>query len=265
MKRLLFLILLSLALLGFGAALARADEITLTQTVQAGQMAEVPLEIHNDTAADHTYLLALNGLPDTLTATFTQGGPVLDSVTVPANSYGAVLLRVQVLANTPVGHYAAQFSATRADGSALTHPLTLNVENRYAVKIVSQNINVTTFSGQEFTFEATAANTGAAPVTNLSLTVGAPAKWITQIDPPLVSSLEPGTEATYKVRVLVPASQVTVNQPVPFSLNSDQVNSPESMLLVQVQKSPNYLIAAGGLMLAAVVGVFIYVKLKGRR
>lgn len=265
MKKLFSLLLISLTLFGFGAARVRADEITLAQTVQAGQMAEVPLEIHNDTATEHSYSLALSGLPDALTATFTQGGPVLDSVTVPANSYGQVTLRVQVPRETPVGHYAAQFSATRDDGSALTHPVTLNVANTYALQIASQNVNANAFAGQEFTFAATAANTGAAPVTNLSLGVDTPAKWITQIDPPSVDQLAPGAEATFQVRVLVPSSQVTIDQPVPLSLSSDQVSSPESKLLVRVQKSPNYLFAAGGLMLAAVAGVFIYVKRKGRR
>lgn len=265
MKRLLSLLIFSLALFEVGTVLARADEITLAQTVQAGQMAEIPLEIHNDAAVEHTYVLALTGLPDALLATFTQGGPVITSMTVPAHSYGQVTLRVQVPHETPVGHYTAQFRATRDDGSTLTHPVTLNVANTYAVKITSQNVNVTTFSGQEFTFEATAANTGATPVTNLSLVVGTPVKWVTQINPPSVGELAPGAETTFRVRVLVPASQVTIDQPVPLSLSSDQVSSPESTLLVRVQKSPNYLFAAGGLMLAAVAGVFLYFKRNGRR
>ncbi len=265
MKKLLSLLLFGLAMLGFGAVLAHADEITLAQTVPAGQMAEVPLEIHNDTAVEHRYSLALTGLPDALTATFTQSGPVLNSVDVPADSYGQVMLRVQVPRETPVGHYAAKFSATRDDGNTLTHPVTLNVANTYALKIASQNVNINAFAGQEFTFSATAANTGAAPLTNLRLVVGAPAKWVTQIDPPSVDQLAPGAEATLQVRVMVPASQVTIDQPVPLSLSSDQVSSPESTLLVRVQKSPDYLIGAGVVMVLAVAGVFIYFNMKGRR
>lgn len=265
MKGIITLLLLSLTLFSLGAALARADEITLAQTVQAGLMAQYPLEIHNDTGTGHSYRLALSGLPGPLTTTFTQGGPVLDRITVPANSYGQVTLQVQVPADTPVNHYTAQFTATRDDGVTLVHPVTLNVENTYAVKIVSQNINVNTFSGQEFTFEATAANTGAAPVTNLALKVGTPAKWVTQVSPPGVARLEPGASATYNVQVLVPASQITIDQPVPLTATSDQISSPETTLMVRVQKSPNYLIAAGAVMALAVAGMFIYFKMKGRR
>lgn len=265
MKRISLLLLLSLTLLGFGTRLVRADEVTLAQTVQAGLMAQYPLEIHNDTGADHSYHLAVTGLPDTLAVTFSQGGPVLDSITVPANGYQPITLRVEVPADTPVGHYSAQFTASRDDGATLTHPVTLNVENTYAVKIISQNININTFSGQEFTFEATAANTGAAPVTNLALNVDTPVKWVTQVDPPVVAQLEPGANATYQVRVLVPASQISIDQPVPLTITGDQISSPESTLMVRVQKSPNYLIAAGSAMALAVAGMFIYFRMKGRR
>lgn len=265
MKRIIILLMFSLTLFSFGATLAWADEVTLDQTTQAGLMAQYPLEIHNQTSTDHTYQLAVTGLPDTLAVTFTQGGPLLDSVTIPANDYGEITLRVDVPADTPVGHYAAQFTTTRDDGATLTYPLALNVENTYAVKITGQATNANAFSGQEFTFEATAANTGAAPVTNLALKVDTPAKWIVQLDPPVVDKLEPGDNVNFQARVLVPASQVSIDQPLPLSLTSDQATSPASALTVRVQKSPNYLIASGGMMALAVAGVFIYFRIKGRR
>jgi uncharacterized membrane protein len=265
MKRILSLLILSLTLFSFGARPTWADEVTLAQTTQAGVMAQYPLEIHNETGTDHTYQLAVTGLPDTLAATFTQGGPVLDWVTVPANGYGQVTLRIEVPIDTPVGHYAGQFTASRDDGATLAHPLSLNVENTYALKITGQAANANTFSGQEFTFETTAANTGAAPVTNLALKVDVPAKWLVQLDPPRVDSLEPGQTVSIKARVLVPASQVSVDQPLPLSLTSDQATSPTSELMVRVQKSPNYLIASGLVIVLAVAGVFVYFKIKGRR
>jgi len=265
MKRIIALLILSLTLFSFGTGRSRADEIALAQTVQAGLTAQYALEIHNDTGAEHSYRLAMSGLPNTLTATFTQGGPVLDNVIVPASSYGRVTLWVAVPADTPVGHYAAQFTAARDDGTTLVHPVTLNVENTYALSIVGQNINVTTFSGQEFSFEATAANTGAAPVTNLTLKVDAPAKWVTQVDPPVVAQLEAGASVNFTARVLIPASQITLDQTVSLTAASDQVSSPESKLVVRVQQNPNYLIAAGVVMAVAVAGVFIYFRIKGRR
>ncbi|MCA9919641.1 MAG: hypothetical protein KC445_16900, partial [Anaerolineales bacterium] len=163
--------------------------MALSQTVQASQTAVYQLEIHNETAVTHDYALALSGLPNGLTATFTQGGPLVSQITVPANEYGSATMQVEVPVETAVGHYTAQFTAVRDDGEQLTMPVTLNVENTYAVKIVSQNLNLTAFSGKEFAFDVTAVNSGAAAVTNLALTLDTPAKWIVQTTPATIPTL----------------------------------------------------------------------------
>ena len=244
---------------------AKADEIALAQTVQASQTAEYQIELRNDTAADHEYSLSLSGLPEILVGSFTQGGPRLEKITVPANSYGQVTLHIEVPADTPIGHYTAEFSATREDGQTLIYPLSLTVENTYALQIASQSLNLNTFSGQEFSFDVTAANRGAAPVTNLALAVEAPQKWIVTTDPATLPNLEPGTETTIHARVLVPASQVASDQSLKLVLTSDQTTSPESALTVRVQKSPTFFYVALGLMALAVGGVFLYFRSKGRR
>ncbi len=257
-----FLILVTL--LG-GVSLARADEAALAQTVSAGQTAVYQIEIHNETAVTHDYALSLTGLPDGLTTTFTQGGPLVNQITVAANEYGLVTIRVDVGMETAVAHYTAHFTAVRDDGDSLTLPVTLNVENTYAVKIVSQNQNVSALSGQSFTFDATAANSGAAAVTNLVLTAGVPAKWIVQTDPVSIPTLEPGAEAAFHVTVQVPSSQTSTDQEIKLALTSDQTTSPDSALMVRVQKSPMFLYVATAVMGLAIVGAFITFRRKGRR
>ncbi len=244
---------------------ARADGIALAQTVQASQMAEYQLELRNDTTASHEYSLSLTGLSEKLTASFSQGGPLLNKVAVAANSFEEFFLRIEVPADTPIGHYTAQVIATREDGLLFAFPLALNVENTYAIQIISQNLNLTTFSGQEFTFDITAMNSGAAPITNVSLSVNVPAKWITQIEPAPLSTLEPGVQAVFHCRVVVPASQVAADQTLKLVLISDQAASPESTLVVRVQKSPTFFYVALAVMGLAIGGGLLYFRLKGRR
>jgi len=265
MRRILFVILLVFVLSGGIVLTAAADEAAPAETTQAGQTAEYHVELRNDTAVSHDYTLSISGLPENLTTSFTQGGPVLQQVTVATGGYGQVTLRVEVPLDTPVGRYPAIFTATRDDGATLTLPVALNVENTYSVRITSQAVNVNTFSGQEFTFEATASNTGAAPLTNLALVINAPAKWVVQTEPQSVASLEPGAAATYSVRVFVPASQIPIDQLMSLSATSDQAASPETTLTVRVQSSPNYLIFAGVISLLAVAGVLVYFRVRGRR
>lgn len=263
-RRSVFLILvLSITLLNDQAAWA--DSIALAQTVQAGQMAVYAVDLRNETTSDHEYALAQTGLPDGLVISFSQGGPVLDTISVPARSAASVDLRVETTAATSIGSYAGELVATRDDGAILRMPLSLVVENTYAMKIVSQNVNLSTFSGKEFTFDVSAANTGAAAVTNAALQVDAPAKWLVQTDPAQVESLEPGAGAAFHVRVVVPPSQIAIDQPLKLSVVSDQAASPQSTITVRVQKSPSYLLAAAVLMIAAVGAVLVYFRRKGRR
>lgn len=261
----LFLTLLMFFMMVMGVHRTHADEIALVQTVQASQTASYSIEIQNETTVSHTYNLALTGLPESLKATFTQGGPLLDQILIPANDYGLITLRIDVPADTPIDHYTGMFTATRDDNTILSIPLSLNVENRYSMRIISQNLNLTTFNGQEFTFEATASNTGAASVSDVKLKVEVPAKWVVQSEPSSLATLEAGQSATYRVKVLVPTSQASSDQPINLSLSSEQAESPQTELMVRVQNSPNYLYAALGVVLLAVIGVFVYFRYQGRR
>lgn len=244
---------------------AFADEIALAQTVQAGQTAEFTFGVRNDTADENQYTLTLTGLPEDMAVNFSLNGPLIESISVPPQDTVQVRLRVEVPADTPVGHYSGQISAVRDDGQAIGIPLSLSVENTYALNVVSQSLNLTSFSGKEFSFDVTGANSGAAPVTNVTLIVNAPPKWNVSMDPSSLSSMGPGAEAIFHVRVLVPASQAPQDQTLSLALLSDQTASPERSLTVRVQKSPTFFYAALGLMALAVGGVLIYFRSRGRR
>lgn len=266
MKAKLFISSLLLALVSLLAVSpAKADGIALSQTVQASQMAVYQFEIQNDTATDHEYSLALIGLPDTLTSSFSQDGPLVDKVLVAANGYGSLTLNVDVPTDTPIGHYTAQVKITRDDGQILNYPLSLTVENTYALQVVSQSTNLNAFSGQEFSFDVTVANRGAAAVTNAALAVDAPAKWIVTTDPTTLPSIQPGAETTIHVRAAVPSSQTAQDQKISLSLTSDQTSSPVSILTVRIQKSPTFFYGALGIIAFAIAGVFLYFRSQGRR
>jgi uncharacterized membrane protein len=256
---------LAALLLALGIHRAGADSITLAQTVQAGATAVFQIELANETTASHRYELSTAGLPETFLVTFVQGGPVLTSVTVDAHAYGLVTLRVELPLDTSVGRHAGTVQAKRDDGVVLTIPIVLNVENTYAVQIVSQSLNITAFPGQDFTFDVTTSNTGVAALTNLGLRVDAPTKWVVEVAPPVVNRLDPGAEMLYHVHVFVPASQIAIEQPVKLSVSSDQASSPESTLTVRVQNNPDYLIFAAIAVGAGMIGVVVYFRAKGRR
>jgi uncharacterized membrane protein len=265
LRRTIFASLLGIILVLFAADSALADTIALQQAVQAGNVGQYQFEISNQTSKSHHYQLAVQDLPNSLRLTFVQDGPVLDAVSVDANSYGQVTLRAEVPFGVPIGRYAGAIIATRDDGVVLKVPIVLNVENTYALRIVNQNLNVTTFSGQEFTFEVTASNAGAAPLTNLTLVLDGPSKWVPRVEPAVVGSLAPGAEMIFHAAVLVPQSQIAIDQPVSLSVSSDQVSTAKSVLTIRVQNRPDYLIVVGIVLAAAAIGVLAYFRVRGRR
>lgn len=259
----LFLFVLGLLLLSGRQALA--DEIALTQIVQAGETVVFTIELRNESAADHTYTPAFTGLPDAVSLTFSTGGAIRESVTIPAGEAGLIYARVNTSVTTPVGNYPGEFMVARDDGEVVRLSATLIVEDTYALEIVSQSTTLSTFSGQTFTFDVSAKNTGAATVNNVALQVNTPVKWVVQTEPSQVHALEPGGNVAFHVQVIVPPSQVAIDQSVTLMVVADEVSSPEGKVIVRVQKSPNYLLAAGGIMALSVVGVFVYFRANGRR
>ncbi len=244
---------------------AAADTVTSVQSAQAGATASYQLELTNDGPAAHDYRLQVTGMPTAAAATFVQDGPVLETVTLEPGAGTVLTLRVEVPADTALGRHAGAITATRDDGTTLTFPIVLNVENTFSLKIVGQSSNVTTFSGKEFTFDLTAANTGAAPLTNLAAQVDAPSSWSVRSDPGSTPELAPGAETVFHISVLVPTSQAALDQPVPLQVTSDQASSETGTLAVRVQTNPNYIPIAAGVVAVALVGTGLYFRAKGRR
>jgi len=256
---------LTLTFLLVGGRTAQADSIALAQNVQAGETASFTVEVRNETTNSHTYTPTLAGLTDGLGVSFTQGGPVVEKIDVPAQSADQIVIRVETKPETPVGSYSGLFATTRDDGATTQMALALTVENTYALQITSQSLNLSAFSGQEFTFDLTAVNSGATAISHAALQTEVPGKWIVQTDPAQVDSLAPGASIAFHTRVLVPPSQMAIDQPLKLTVRSDQTSSPDITVIVRVQKSPNFLYGAGALIFLAIAGVFVYFRRKGRR
>lgn len=268
MKRLQLsmLLLLSLGLMWVVNAMpARADGITLSQTVPAGQTAHYQLELYNETEVAHQYELAISGLPASLTTQFKQAGLVVETVEIGANAFATIAVAVAVPAGADVGHYPALFQATRDDGLAVSLPVTLNVSDAFALRIVSQSLNLTTFNGQAFSFDTTVINDGAAPLTDTMLELAAPDKWIVRTEPASAATIEPGAEMTFRTTVTVPKSQVATDENISLQAVSAETTSPATQLAVRVQNSPTFLYVTVATIVLALLGVAFYFRIKGRR
>lgn len=244
---------------------AWADTVRPAVLVQAGADAQLTFSISNDTDVPHTYTLATTGLPSGATATFNQDGPIVSSVKAGAHGSTPVTIRVQVPADTRLSRTDVTFVAKRDDGVTAEAPFYLDVESKYALKITGSAKSASVFSGQDFSTDVVVTNAGAAAVTNVKPSTDAPPKWVVVSDPLSVPSIAPGKEAVFHLKVTVPASQAAIIQPVKLTAVSDQAESPAAPMSVRVQTNPSYLPIAGVVVAAAILGVFIYFRRKGRR
>lgn len=253
------------AVIALPAGVAAADAIHPDVLAPAGTTAVFTTRVANESSQDHTYELACVGLPVGASATFVTSGPIVTSVAIPAHGDTAITLRVVVPADAITGSSAALLVATRNDGVKLEMPFALTVDDAFSLKIVSASKNVSAFSGQEFTLDVTALNSGTRAITNVVPQADMPSKWVLLSEPASVSQLDPGKEAVFHLRVTVPSSQVAIDQPVSVSVIGDQVSSPAADLSVRVQSNPVFLPVAGAMVFIAIAAVAVYFKRKGRR
>lgn len=244
---------------------AWADTLHPALVAQAGTTAELAFDINNETAQQHSYELTATGLPSGVTVQFVQDDSLVTGVDAEPNTAVPVSLRVHVATGAQIGSVELTFVARRDDEVTIEAPFTLDVRSIYALSITGAPKNASAFSGQEFGFDVTVTNGGAASATNLQPVLDMPSKWVMISDPPSIASLDPGGEAVFHLMVTVPASQVAIDQPVSVSVSSDQTLSEAVPVAVRVQSNPVYLPVAGGVVLAALAAVIIYFRRKGRR
>ncbi len=107
-------------------------------------------------------------------------------------------------------------------------------------------------------------NTGAAVLTNITLSVEKPAGWVISLEPSQISSLQPGAASSVSVVIRPPSSVTKGDYGVSFTAVSGGVQR-MAFLQVKVQPASYWIWVAAGVA-AVVVAVFVVVFVRaGRR
>ena len=265
MKNLITIIIFSQIFLGDAITTCWSDSFTINQNIKPGQTAEYSLEISNNSNKEQSFKLSSDGLPKLMNISFTANGPALKSITIPANDRTQLTAAVEVPINTKPGKFTGRFTAVDSKGSSSSIPFSMNVTNIHSLKIISWTTTVQAFSGQDFNFEVEILNSGISNESNITIIVDAPAKWIVQLPRIKIKNLLPGEKNKMSVKILIPSSQVAVDQIIKFHIKSDFTESTKRELTVHVQKNPVFFIPLGIIALLTIIIVFVYFKIKGRR
>ncbi len=244
-----------------------ADKIIPTRHIRAGDNTRYFFEIVNSTAEEHTYSIKTVSPDKSIKIKVESSNNTNDvqNFLISSGKRGEVTVEVSSLPETPVGCYDGELHVKRDDGKSYSISFSLTVENPYILKTTGAPDRIDVFSGKEFSFNVTVINSGAALLHNLIFKIDAPPKWIIMSEPKILDRLDPGNNVVIKTRVIVPPSQASVIQSVPYHIECMETVSSTGTLTVKVQKSPEYLITALAVLVLAIAGTILFFKKKGRR
>jgi len=145
--------------------------------------------------------------------------------------------------------------------------LTLNILGLYEVKITNRNFYMSVTVGGEASYELTVENTGTQVVTNLGVATSgnAPSGFTVDIKPTAHSSLRPDEEAAFTIMVTTEPDVNAGNYYVDFEVQSDQTESSMFSLRIGVEQQMTWIYIGGGLVVVAVIVLFIVYRRFGRR
>jgi uncharacterized membrane protein len=221
--------------------------------------------IENSDSTPHSYKLLLDNLPEGFKSIFTADGVALEELNVPAASEKIIELHVDVPPEPTQGNYKLIFSGTREDGQKTTMPISITINNNFAVKIASQIKTLQTLNGKDINFDIAVLNTGNKELKDLSLTTSLPYKWTIESIAPEKVSIAPGKSAVYKVNIFIPPTQAAINTEIKIKATNQEAQSQEVSIPVTVTANTDYAWLIIVFVVIAAVATIIYFRKHGRR
>jgi len=233
----------------------------------AGSRARFSLELTNGGGYDQLFDLKVTGLPEYLRAWFeSSDGAEITRMFVEAGE--SEEFDVVATLHRGIELSALNFTVSAASASITKSVnLTLNILGLYEVKITNRNFYMSVTVGAEASYELTVENTGTQVVTNLGVATSgnAPSGFTVDIKPTIHSPLRPDEEATFTITVMTQPDVNAGNYYVDFEAQSDQTESAMFSLRIGVEQQMTWIYIGGGLVIAAVIILFIIYRRFGRR
>ncbi|MBI2873558.1 MAG: alpha-galactosidase [Firmicutes bacterium] len=188
-------------------------------------------------------------------------------VTIPVDPNSTQSLDVEV--RVPRGAAAGSFKIpVRAASGSATAEIELQIEliGTYALNVTTPSglMSAQATAGRESSVTISVANTGSAPLTDVSLTASAPPNWTVTFAPDKVDALAPG-ETKQVQAVLKPSSKAIAGDYVVSVWAQGRETSDDAEFRVAVRTSTLWGFIGVGLVLLVIAGVSRVFKVYGRR
>jgi uncharacterized membrane protein len=190
--------------------------------------------LHNGNGQTQTYHLEAL-LPDGWLIAFKTEGNEVSSVMVDSGKTANLSLEIYASPEVKPGKYNIPVTAFSA-----LDKLSLNLEavvkGTYAVEISTPTglLSGEVTEGDDKVLQLTVTNTGTLPLSGLSLSDEAPAKWTVTFDPSKLDRLDPGKTQTVNATVKVPDKTIAGDYATKFTVRNSYTNEDTTFRLTVV-------------------------------
>jgi len=260
----------------FGLFLVTPTVISASTLVKAGQTVAVDslvskgissyrISVKNTDINSHKYSLSYGTLPSNFKAEFLLEGKVAKQIEVKAKDTVVVLLQVDVPRNVKAGTEIIKVNVKRDDGQNDMLPLSVTMNNDYSLVLTNQVKGLNVINGKSTSFDIEVKNTGSKLLSNVSLKLELPYKWILQSLNPEKVDLKPGESGLFKVQISIPTSETAGNKSIKLASISGSISSPQSEIVITVQNNPNYFYFVVGFIIIIGIVTLLFFRKNGRR
>ncbi len=223
------------------------------------------LTLRNDTPAEATFALAGQAPAGWTVDVRPAGSSQATSLTVGSGSTGSVSVTVTPATDAAAGEYPITVTADGGTVSAQAQ-LTIVITGTYTMVLTTpdQVLSTDATAGQGRPFQLVVRNTGSAPVTSVRLAASPATGWNVAFDPPTISSIAAGADATVNATITPAANAVAGDYNVAFSATGAEASASET-IRVTVNTSLTWAIVGVALIVLVLVGLGWVFSKYGRR
>ncbi|MDD3139523.1 MAG: NEW3 domain-containing protein [Lachnospiraceae bacterium] len=244
---------------------SEVPSITSNYEMVPGESTNARISLENMDTVPHTYTLNFGQLPEGFNGYFSLDGKVINSITISASQKNLINFFIDVPLNTSATNMSIPLEIIRDDGVKESLSVSFTLNPNYALSISSSIQSIKAINGDSIMLEIGVTNTGNKDLTDLSLQVDPPYKWIVDNVDPTNLTLKPGENSLYKLKVTIPTSGQAGQYPINISCTNSDVTSNSISIPVNVSTSVNYFWWITGIIGVLLIFTILYFKKHGRR
>ncbi|MEM2960639.1 MAG: NEW3 domain-containing protein [Candidatus Bathyarchaeia archaeon] len=234
-------------------------------SVEAGRKLYFPITIRNTAESSMIFYLSTVSAPSGWSLSFRTAPSdslSISSVFLEAGKSTVLYLEAAPPATVEIGTYDFTIKATTNEGMSEYLTTKAQVTGYYEVTLKLSTLFTRTRAGEATTITATATNTGATKLTNVTMEISLPENWQVVQTPNYIDILAPGASGSITLLIKPPSDADVGDYMIGVRCISDRAKSNQLILRVNIQSSSIFLwmIGIASIIVAAILIIAVYLK-----